>query len=97
MKYLQEKKKLGVAATKSGMDEKTARKYRDIGKLPSELKAERVRTWRTREDPFEGVWERVKSFLENIPAWKQRRCLSICSGSILVVFQTVKFGPSRER
>ena len=61
MKYLQEKKALGVAATKSGMDEKTARKYRNIGKLPSELKAEKIRTWRTRENPFDEVWEMVKS------------------------------------
>jgi len=65
MKYLQEKGTLGVAATKSGMDEKTARKYRDLGKLPSELQAERIRTWQTREDPFEEIWEMVKSFLEN--------------------------------
>lgn len=65
MKYLQEKMALGVAAAKSGMDEKTARKYCQLGKLPSELKAEKVRTWRTRENPFEEVWEMVKSFLEN--------------------------------
>ncbi|MCD4776206.1 MAG: IS21 family transposase [Candidatus Aegiribacteria sp.] len=65
MKYLQENKTLGVAAAKSGMDEKTARKYRDLSKLPSELEAEQIRTWRTRENPFEEVWERVKSFLEN--------------------------------
>jgi hypothetical protein len=65
MKHLQENRTLGVAAAKSGMDEKTARKYRDLGKLPSELEAERIRTWRTREDPFEEVWEMVKSFLEN--------------------------------
>ena len=65
MKYLQEKRTLEVAAAKSGMNEKTARKYRDLGKLPSELKAERIRTWRTRENPFEEVWEMVKSFLEN--------------------------------
>ena len=65
MKYLQEKRTLGVAASKSGMDEKTARKYRNIGKLPSELKAERIRTWRTREDPFGEVWEMIKSFLKN--------------------------------
>jgi transposase len=65
MKYLQEKVTLAVAATKSGMDEKTARKYRDLGKLPSELQAERIRTWRTREDPFEEIWEMVRSFLEN--------------------------------
>jgi len=65
MKHLQENRTLGVAAAKSGMNEKTARKYRDLGKLPSELEAERIRTWRTREDPFEEVWEMVKSFLEN--------------------------------
>ena len=65
MKYLQEEMALDVAAAKSGMDEKTARKYRDLGKLPSELKAERIRTWRTREDQFEEVWEMVKSFLGN--------------------------------
>jgi len=65
MKYLQEKRSLGLAAIKSGMNEKTARKYRDLGKLPSELKAEHIRTWRTREDPFEEVWGKVKSFLEN--------------------------------
>jgi hypothetical protein len=65
MKYLQKKRALGVAAAKSGMDEKTARKYRDIGKLPSELQAKRIRTWRTRENPFEEVWETVKSFLGN--------------------------------
>jgi hypothetical protein len=65
MKYLHEKRTLGVGAAKSGMDEKTARKYRDLGKLPSELKTERIRTWRTRENPFEEIWEMVKSFLEN--------------------------------
>ncbi|MCK4825788.1 hypothetical protein KA005_59115 [bacterium] len=36
------------------------RKYRDLGKLPSELEAERIRTWRTREDPFKEVWEMVR-------------------------------------
>ena len=65
MKYIQEKRSLAVAAIKSGMDEKTARKYRDIGKLPSELKAEQTRAWRTRENPFRDVWELVKSFLDN--------------------------------
>jgi len=67
MKYLQEKRTLGVAAVKSGMDEKTARKYRDLGKLPSEVKAEQKRSWRTREDLFEGIWESVESFLKSNP------------------------------
>jgi hypothetical protein len=47
---------------KAGMDEKTARKYRKMGKLPSEL--EKPRTWRTRKDPFEAEWYEIKSMLE---------------------------------
>lgn len=54
-----------LAALKAGMDEKTARKYRELGKLPSELK--KPRTWRTRKDPFEDVWPEVKSRLELNP------------------------------
>ena len=54
-----------VAAAKAGMDEKTARKYRDLGKLPSELK--QPRTWQTREDPFEGDWPYVRGMLEDAP------------------------------
>lgn len=55
----------GIAAIKAGMDEKTARKYCSLGKLPSEL--ERAHTWRTREDSFEGTWEEVESMLEINP------------------------------
>jgi len=39
-KLIQSEKDFGIAAMKAGMDEKTARKYREIGKLPSELKQE---------------------------------------------------------
>jgi len=52
-------KSLGVSAASSGMDEKTARKYRDLDKLPSELKASRERWWRTHADSFGGVWSEV--------------------------------------
>ncbi len=52
---------MASAAAKAGMDEKTARKYRDLGKLPSEVRVER--TWRTREDQFAEVWERVRAKL----------------------------------
>jgi hypothetical protein len=61
MKLLQEEKALSVAAAKAGMDEKTARKYRALGKTPSEVKKEH--TWRTREDPFSEVWEEIRSKL----------------------------------
>ena len=55
-KYLQQGKTLDLAAAKSGMDVKTARKYRVPGPLPSSIKAEQVRTWRTQDDPFSERW-----------------------------------------
>src|SRR5690349_13931243 len=45
---------LSLAAAKAGIQPKTARKYRRLGRLPSEVSMEH--TWRTREDPFEDVW-----------------------------------------
>ena len=45
------------AAEKVGIDVKTARRYRRLGRLPSQCRPEH--TWRTREDPFEGVWDWV--------------------------------------
>lgn len=65
LKLVQKEKNFGIAAMKAGMDEKTARKYRNLGKLPSELKQEH--TWRTRQDPFEEVWDEIKIILETIP------------------------------
>jgi hypothetical protein len=61
-KLVQTEKNFGIAAMKAGMDEKTARKYRKLGKLPSEL--ESPHTWKTRKDPFEGVWHEIKSMLQ---------------------------------
>ena len=55
---------LGRAAWKTGMDRKTARKYR-TGKLPSERAADH--DWRTREDPFADVWEAIFEQLEDNP------------------------------
>jgi hypothetical protein len=37
MKLLNQEETLSLAAAKAGMDEKTARKYRELGKLPSEV------------------------------------------------------------
>ncbi len=58
---IQSEKNFGIAAMKAGMDEKTARTYRDQGKLPSELKQEHI--WRTRKDPFEPVWSGIEEML----------------------------------
>lgn len=57
--------KIGLAAVRAGLDRKTAAKYRDLGKLPSELK--KPRDWRTREDPFDEVWSLIRSKLEDAP------------------------------
>lgn len=65
MEMLGKGKSLIVAASKADVDEKTARKYRDLGKLPSEVKVEH--TWRTREDPFSEVWEEIEEKLEINP------------------------------
>ena len=51
-----------VAASKSGMDDKTARKYLELNKLPSECKKEH--DWRTRKDTFKNVWAEIKEMLE---------------------------------
>jgi hypothetical protein len=53
---------LSVAAAKAGMSEPTARKYREAGKLPSELKGKH--TWRTRPDAFAEVWVEARALLE---------------------------------
>ena len=65
MKLLNQEQTLSLAAVKSGMDEKTARKYRRLRKLPSEMNKER--DWRTREDSFKEMWEKVRSKLELNP------------------------------
>jgi len=53
---------LASAARKTNMDEKTARKYRQAGQLPSERAT--PRWWRTRSDPFEEVWSLVEKLLQ---------------------------------
>lgn len=68
MELIKSEVSLAAAAAKAGMDEKTARKYRAAGKLPSELRAERARReWRTRGDPFEEVWPELRLALEAHP------------------------------
>lgn len=55
----------GVAAARSGMDRKTARKYLGSGKLPSEMRQPRI--WRTRPDPFVEDWAEVAARLKEAP------------------------------
>ncbi len=54
-----------VAAAKAGMDPKTARKYLQSGMMPDEER--RDRAWRTRPDPFAGVWDELRAEKEFNP------------------------------
>ena len=65
MKLLNSGKTLERAAALSDMDEKTARKYRHLGKPPSQ--ARQSRAYRTRADVFAGVWNEIVPFLESEP------------------------------
>jgi hypothetical protein len=62
---LSSSKTLGQAADKANMDEKTARKYRQLGRLPSEVAPQR--TWRTRDDRFAEFWPEVFEQLQEAP------------------------------
>lgn len=61
MKLINTEMTLAHAAAKAGISEPTARKYRRLGKPPSQTKRER--TYRTRPDPFAGVWAEVEELL----------------------------------
>ena len=65
---------LATAAAKAGMDETTARKYRRVGKLPSEVR--RPHEWRTRPDPFVAVWDEVQGKLEVTPGLQAQTLLA---------------------
>ncbi len=58
-------KTLVQSADKASMDEKTARKYRRLGRLPSEVVPDR--SWRTRADLFAEVWPEVHAQLHEAP------------------------------
>jgi hypothetical protein len=65
MLLMQTSKSLSSSAAKAEMDEKTARKYLDLGKLPSEIKKEH--NWRTRKDPFTEDWDQIRDMLNLTP------------------------------
>jgi len=64
-----------LAAARSGMSERTARKYERAGKLPSELK--KPRTHRTRGNPFEQDWPWVESQLRRDPALQTKTLFAL--------------------
>ena len=63
-------KSLAQSADRANMDEKTARRYRRLGRLPSEVAPER--SWRTRQDSFAEVWPEVHEQLQEAPGLEAR-------------------------
>ncbi len=108
MKLNQREKCLSIAAAKSGMSENTARKYIQLGRLPSQCKKER--TWRTRDNPFEKVWDDIEEKLKINPGleaktlfnWLQRTAPGEYSdGQLRTLQRRVKYwrateGPAKE-
>src|SRR5437899_7910507 len=63
--FLLDNKAMVRAARLTDMDEKTARKYRDLGTLPSDVA--KPHTWTTRPNPFEAVWGEIRELLDGNP------------------------------
>jgi len=106
MKDLGKGMPLCVAATRSGMTEKTARKYRGLGGVP----VRGPRTYRTRPDPFESVWPEVEDLLATSPglealtifdALRQRDDVSFSDGQLRTLQRRIRRwrasrGPEKE-
>jgi len=108
MKLLTAGEPLEVAAMRAGMDPKSARRYREAGRLPSEIGV--PHTWRTRQDPFAEAWEEMLPLLEVNPGLQattlfvhlQRQCPGrFADGQLRCLQRKVKQwrateGPARE-
>jgi Mu transposase, C-terminal domain len=70
MKLIQSEETLTIAAAKSGMDEKTARRYRQSGRLPSQCQLEH--SWQTRPDPFGDCWPEIQELLQSNPGFEAK-------------------------
>jgi hypothetical protein len=69
---------VGLAAMRAGVDRKTARKYVQGGKLPSELVE--PRNWRTHEDAFLEHWPELEAMLSESPAFEAKTLFEVLVG-----------------
>ncbi len=93
MKVYRETDNLSESARKAGIDRKTARKCIHGGP-PQGRRG--PWTWRTREDPFEGVWKEIEGLLKQCPKSRRCACLPNCSDAIRSASRMVCCGPSKE-
>ena len=75
MEEMTKQRGIGLAAMRAGMDRKTARKYVNGGKLPSELV--KVRDWRTHEDAFREHWGELETMLIESPALEAKTLFEV--------------------
>jgi transposase len=64
-----------LAAARTGMSERTVRKYEQAGKLPSQMKAKRIH--RTRQNPFEADWPWVEDQLRRDQALQTKTLFAL--------------------
>jgi len=79
-----------VAAAKSAMSAKTARKYLLVQSLPSEMKKERH--WKTRSNVFSAIWCEIEDMLTKSPKLQATTILQY-----LINRDPDKFKPSHKR
>src|SRR5712692_680386 len=77
MKELIRGEPLVRAAMRSGMSENTAGLYRDE---PGRGRRREARGYRTRPDPFTGVWPEVEELLERAPGLSARTIFEVLCG-----------------
>ncbi len=61
------------SALRTGMSERTARKYRSMDQLPSETRT--ARNYRTRQDPLESIWPSIEEQLLESPGLQAKTLL----------------------
>ena len=64
-----------LAAARADVCERTARRYEQAGKLPSQMK--KLRTHRTRDNPFVGDWPWVESQIRDDPALQTKTLFAL--------------------
>ena len=73
MKHIKKNDQI-TAAAKAGMDVKTARKYLNTDRLPSE--SQETHAWKTRTDPFADDWPEIESMLKNAPGLQAKTIMN---------------------
>ena len=78
-------KSVSIAAMKTGMCTNTAKKYLESSISPSQM--QKSHTWRTRNDPFEEVWDELEGKLQLFPKLEAKTLFEYLQGQYPGKFQ----------